>query len=182
MSRRRGRLFLASILALFLLGTALGMYTGWRERPSSPAPVPPATEGPERVEPEKADVGEVILRFTTLYEGCGHEFREVRRERGLDLTRLNELFPGWTVKELGPGRLELSKVVQGVCPGEHTFLGLDGGYVAIFKGTPGEQPSLQERTRLHVSVLTPAEVDRLREGVIVSGPEEAWRYIEGLTQ
>ncbi len=182
MSARRSLLLLASILTLFLLGMVAGMYIGWTETQRAPAPAPPAAEEPRRIETEEEDSGEILVGLTTLYEGCGHQFREVRRERGLDLTRLDELFPGWTVEEFAPGRLELARVVQGVCPGDHTFLGLDGDYVAIFKGTPGEQPSLQERTRLHVSVLTPAEVDRLREGVIVSSLEEAWRYIEGLTQ
>jgi|GEM_PF-1219016 len=128
----------------------------------------------------------VVRRF--YYPSCGEE--RVAEERagyrlaGLGREELLSRFPGWTLEEFSPQRVVFRRVEEGPCPGgegrESFFAGVEGGYVVIFRGRPGEGGEIFWRTRIPVNNLLPEDVEKLQRGVGFQNEEEVWRFLEGL--
>ncbi len=128
----------------------------------------------------------VVRRF--YYPSCGQE--KVAEERagfrlaGLGREELASRFPGWTLEEFSPHRVVLRRVEEGPCPGEEDgeafFVGVEDGYVVVFRGRPGKGGEVFWRTRIPVGDLLPEDAEKLQRGVGFRSEVEVWRFLEGL--
>ncbi|MDU2066356.1 MAG: BofC C-terminal domain-containing protein [Sporomusaceae bacterium] len=123
---------------------------------------------------------------TIHYTKCGDEevFRTTPTENllGMNYEQIAKMYPNWTIEQFDSDKIMLSLTVDSYCR-EHAnnmFIGLNGEYVAVFYGKPGDKAIVKETTKIAASSLMPQDVAELQQGIVVQTREELMRTLEGL--
>jgi len=133
-----------------------------------------------KVEPDT----EIVQKM--IYLKCNDE--EIIRDHptssliGLNQQQIQHVYSGWSIDKFDSGEIVLTLKVDGYCP-EHAnnmFLGIQDGYVAVFRGKPGPRAILKEVTGISVANLAKDDVDELGKGLTVNSREELLRVLEGM--
>lgn len=131
----------------------------------------------------KLNPGAKII-YVTLYSGCGHETRQEKtldsRFAGFTKQQLEKEMGEWNIESFTPDEVILKKQVSGICD-EHYYIGLNDGYVTLFRGLPGIQSEVVERTDILVETLREEDRAMLEKGIIINSREEFLNIREGLT-
>ncbi len=95
---------------------------------------------------------------------------------------INRTYPEWALYDLSDYRIILYREKDGFCPEDTTYrhIGIQGGYVAVYLGKPGPEPRLLRITRIEIKNLPSTEVQKIREGIVVTSEEEELKILEGL--
>ncbi len=91
--------------------------------------------------------------------------------------------PGWRLVSFQPGRVELAREVEAMCPDmvANRFITTADGRVIVYYGKDRQHLLLKEIAPVSVQDLLPEDLARLEKGVVLSGDEEVSRFLEGLT-
>ncbi|MCR4430786.1 MAG: BofC C-terminal domain-containing protein [Tepidanaerobacteraceae bacterium] len=122
--------------------------------------------------------------YITYYSGCGHENREEKtaeeRFAGFTKKQLEKEVEGWEIESFTPDEVVLKKQIDGIC-GDHYYIGLNDGYVTLFRGLPGVQSEVVEKTDILADTLREEDRTMLERGIIINSREEFLEIREGLT-
>jgi hypothetical protein len=122
--------------------------------------------------------------YITFYSGCGHETRQERplddRFSGFTKQQLEKEMGEWKVESFTPDEVILKKQVNGICD-EHYYIGLNDGYVTLFRGLPGAQSEVVEKTDILAEILREEDRAMLEKGIVINSREEFLKIREGLT-
>ncbi|MBM7623205.1 BofC C-terminal domain-containing protein [Sporohalobacter salinus] len=125
-----------------------------------------------------------VLIFKTHYTRCGDII--VERQKIKNEFKINNLitkYSQWKLVKKNKQKIILERRVDKVCP-EHKeglYLGIKGGIVAIFYGTPDEDKRiLKRKTNISIDLLPSREIKKLKEGIIVDSQKELLTILEGL--
>lgn len=125
------------------------------------------------------------LIFKTYYTGCGDIIVDHKKvENKFKLNNLAAKYPQWSLAKKGKERIILKRRVDKICPDhkEEMYLGIKEGTVAIFYGTPDDEKKiLKRKTNISIDLLPAAEVESLKEGIIVESQKELLTLLEGLS-
>lgn len=103
-------------------------------------------------------------------------------EVGLDYTSFQALYPLWNIESFGADQIIMSLSKDDVCA-EHAknrFIGVQGDYIAVFYGKPGEKPALKELTGIAAQSLHPQALEEVKQGIAFGSNEEMLQILEGL--
>jgi len=122
--------------------------------------------------------------YVTFYSGCGHEIRQEEpmddRFSGFRRQQLEKEIKDWKIESFTPDEVILKKQVDGLCD-EHYYIGLNDGYVTLFRGLPGAQSEILEKTDILADTLREEDRAMLEKGIIIKSREEFLKIREGLT-
>jgi len=122
--------------------------------------------------------------YVTFYSGCGHEVRQEEplddRFSGFTRQQLEKEINDWEIESFAPDEVVLKKQVDGVCD-DHYYIGLNGGYVTLFRGIPGVRSEIMEKTDILADTLREEDRVMLEKGIIIKSREEFLQIREGLT-
>lgn len=190
----RRRLAAAVAAVSVIAGLAVAVWYGSSSGDSHPRPReepgpaelgPPGTgpQGPVDADPRLSST--TVLVFERRWAQCNHEhIREVAagdRLAGASSNDLLEAFPGWQITSFEPGRVVLTQVLPGECPGPETpfTIMIRGGRVVVLRGTGDDQPVYLD-TGIKADDLLPGDRAMLERGITVVGEERVWAYLEGI--
>lgn len=127
---------------------------------------------------------EAKMIYVTFYTGCGHEVRHEEpldaRFSGFTRQQLEKEINDWKIESFAPDEVVLRKQVDGVCD-DHYYIGLDSGYVTLFRGIPGVRSDIMEKTDILADTLREEDRVMLENGLIIKSREEFLQIREGLT-
>lgn len=139
-------------------------------------PAPRQEPDPWLVDREGA---QLVLRYVWADGTVGRIAREPLPEElvGLSESELARLRPQWRVESVGPREVVVSQPCQ---EGQEGFLGVSGGYVAVFDGSPDGCSRLREMTDIALGQLPSFQVADLRKGIPFKDEMELALILEGL--
>lgn len=125
------------------------------------------------------------LRYITYYVGCGHKIIEEdiidETYVGLSKTEIQQKEVDWVIDSFTPNEVILKREESGIC-GNHYYIGIQNGYVALFQGVPGMQSTLVEQTDIMADILREDDRLILEKGLIIYDEQEFLKIREGLTK
>lgn len=128
---------------------------------------------------EDGEKTQLVLRYVWEDGTVGRIARAPLPEElaGLSAPELARLRPQWRVESVGPREIVVSQPCQ---EGQEGFLGVSGGYVAVFDGSPDGCSRLREITDIPLNQLPSFQVADLRKGIPFKDESELALILEGL--
>jgi hypothetical protein len=124
------------------------------------------------------------LIYITYYVGCGDEVIEEKylndKYIGYTKSELAQHEINWDIDSFTSDEVKLKREVHDIC-GNHYYIGIQSGYVALFRGIPGIKSTLVERTDIIADTLREDDRLILEKGLIINGEQEFLKIREGLT-
>ncbi|MBO8126050.1 MAG: BofC C-terminal domain-containing protein [Firmicutes bacterium] len=87
------------------------------------------------------------------------------------------------IERFTPSEIVIREVRNELAPlhASRRFLGIDGGYVAVFRGVPGLAYEVAETTDIPVNMLPPQEVSDLQKGITVYNDKNLMEVLMSLS-
>lgn len=123
---------------------------------------------------------------TTFYTKCKDQevltLEVNENEIGMNYQEFQMSYPKWNIESFGLKQITMSSQDDAYCKEHlgHQFIGIQGNYVAVFYGKPGEKPELKEITQIATKNLQPQAADEIRQGIVFQSKEEMLKILEGL--
>lgn len=163
------------VVALAVIGlVAVGLWSlGGHFRPGASGQPPRLAEG-------------AVVIYRTTYLVCGAREETTRSAEpdlvGLSAAEVLARHPGWDLVSFAPGRVELERRVDGMCPEMVTyrFLTIADGKVTVYYGRRREHLLLKEISPARAEGLLPEDRAALEQGIVVVGDEALAQFLEGL--
>lgn len=122
-----------------------------------------------------------IIIFNKYYKKCGHLIK-TRENVSEEMVNINEeefqeLYSDWEIKQFNKDEIILYKEFEGEC-GEHYLLKENNGFISIYRIESNGDIVLIEETEISTQYLPQVDLDKLKEGITLTGKEELNSYIE----
>lgn len=103
-------------------------------------------------------------------------------EIGMNYQEFQMSYPKWNIETFDLEQIVMSSQIDDYCKEHlsHQFIGIQGSYVAIFYGKPGEKSELKEITQIATKNLQPQAAEEIRQGIVFQSKEEMLKILEGL--
>lgn len=122
--------------------------------------------------------------YEIYYIKCGHKTIEQKMAQqqywGLTKDQLKrELGDNWEIDNFNPEEVLLKKTLNTSCD-NHYYVGIMDGYVTLFRGIPGNESEVIEKTDIIAGILRYEDRILLESGLIIEDEQEFLRIREGL--
>lgn len=122
-----------------------------------------------------------IIIFNKYYKKCRHLIK-TRENVSEEMVNINEeefqkLYSDWEIKQFNNDEIILYKEFEGEC-GEHYVLKENNGFISIYRIESNGDLVLIEKTEIATQYLPQVDLDKLKEGITLTGKEELNSYIE----
>ncbi len=89
---------------------------------------------------------------------------------GLTKPQVESIYDGWQMVFFSPKQVILRSTVDGRSD-ENYVLGIHDGYLAVFRENDANEIMMEEETDIPISILPPADVQQLKEGIRILGED-----------
>ena len=121
------------------------------------------------------------LILKTNHKDCGHTTKE-EVDVPVEIVNKNQkevsqIYPQWEVIGFSPDEIVLYREVEGIC-NEHYVLKEREGFLAIYTKNENGEEKLKEVTSISLEYLPQDDIDKIKDGIEVTGEEELNSVLE----